>query len=107
MKNPYRLPSSFLGATKRIEGLELPVSQIEPEHGVSAGIRLRSFGSGLVPLYEEHESRLERGIELEAWGEMEEMEKALIVAARRIRIAIKNLQEEAQIEESERKMRKH
>jgi len=68
---------------------------------------LRSFGSGLVPLYEENEARLERGIELEPWGEMEEMEKALIVAARRIRIAIKNLQEEAQIKESERKMRKH
>ena len=53
-------------------------------------------------LYEEHSARLERGIGLEAWGEMGEMEKALIVASRRTRIAIHNLQEEAQIEQSKR-----
>lgn len=102
----FRLPSSFLGATKRIDGIEISVSQIELEHGVSAGVRLRSYSTGLVPLYEEHETRLERGIGLEAWSEMEEMEKALIIAARRVRIAIHNLQEEAQIKQSEKQMKR-
>ena len=56
----------------------------------------------MVPLFEEHQARLERGIGLEAWSEMAEMEKALIVASRRIKMAIHNLQEEAQIKKSER-----
>jgi hypothetical protein len=76
------------------------------EYGINAGVSLRVYGGSMIPLYEEHEARLEHGIGLQAWGEMEEMEKALIVAARRIRIAIHNLQEEAQIKESERQMRR-
>lgn len=106
MKKPCRLPSSFLGATKRVGGLNVSVSQIDLEHGISAGVRLRSYGNGMVPLYEEHEARLERGIRLSEWSDMAEMEKALIVAARRTRIAIQNLQEEAQIKHSEKQMRR-
>ena len=101
-----RLPKRFLGATKHIGGQNVLVSHIELEHGVNAGVSLRIYGSKMIPLYEEHAARLERGIGLQAWGEMEEMEKALIVAARRIRIAIRNLQEEAQIKESERHMKR-
>ena len=60
----------------------------------------------MVPLYEEHEARLERGIGLEAWAAMEEGEKALIIASRRIRLAVHNLQEEAQIEQAKRNTRR-
>lgn len=60
-----------------------------------------------MPIYEEHEARLERNISLEAWMKMQEMEKALIVAARRIQIASKNLQAEAEIAHSEREAKKH
>jgi len=102
VRNPFRLPRSFLGATKNIGGVNAPVSRIELEHGVSSGVSLRSYGKGMIPIYEEHMTRLERGIGLDAWSEMEEMEKALIVASRRIRIAMHNLQEEAQIKKSER-----
>lgn len=86
--------------------MNVNVSEIDLEHGISAGVRLRAHSNGMVPLYEEHAARLERGIRLEEWGEMPEMEKALIVAARRIRIAIQNLQEEAQIKHSERMAKK-
>lgn len=86
--------------------MNTPVSRIELEHGVSAGVRLKAYGEGMVPLYEEHEARLERGISLEAWYAMEEMEKALIVASRRIRFMLHNLQEEAQIRQANRKTKR-
>jgi len=73
---------------------------------VSAGVRLRSYGVDMVPLYEEHTARLEHKIGLEAWSEMAELDKALIVASRRVRIAIHNLQEEAQIRHSEREAKR-
>jgi hypothetical protein len=101
-KKPSKPPSSFLGATQRIGEQDVPVTSIELEHGVSAGIRLRSLGNNLVPLYEEHEARLERNFGLEAWAAMGADEKALIVAARRIRIAMSNLQSEAEIRAAER-----
>lgn len=56
----------------------------------------------MVPVHEEHEARLERGIGLEAWGKMPLMEKAMIVANRRIRIAIANIHTEAEIAQAER-----
>jgi hypothetical protein len=69
---------------------------------VSAGIRLRSLGIGMVPVYEEQEARLERNISMRQWEEMTVDEKALIVAMRRIRIAMQNLQTEAEIRDAER-----
>lgn len=72
---------------------------------MSAGIRLRSLGIGMIPLYEEHEARLERNIDLGQWERMEVDEKAFIVAMRRVRIAISNLQTEAEIRNAERKRR--
>jgi len=84
----------------------MPVTKIELEHGVSAGVTLRSPAYGLVPIYEEHEARLERGIGVQAWMDMDETEKALIVAARRIRIAIANLQAEAEIKRSEQEAKR-
>ena len=99
-------PRSFLSVTKKIGDVEVSVTQIELQHGVSAGIHLRSLSEGMVPLHEEHEARLERGILLKQWEEMEYLEKALIVAQRRIRIAVHNLQTEAEINEMERKSRR-
>lgn len=76
------------------------------EHAVSAGIYLRSLGEGLVPLYEEHAVRLERNIDIQTWMRLDVTEKALMVAAHRLRIAIDNLQSEAQIEHAENEAKK-
>jgi hypothetical protein len=78
---------------------------VELEYGVSAGIRLRSLAEGLVPIFEEHMTRLERGISIEDWGKMDSTEKALVIASRRIAIAMKNLQSEAEIRSAESKMK--
>jgi hypothetical protein len=88
-------------------GLLKPVTQIELEYGINAGVNVRSLADGIVPLQEEHDARLERGIGIEAWMGMDEREKALIVAHRRNRIAIHNLQEEAQIKKSKRDAKRH
>ena len=90
--------------TRREGEQEIPVTQIELKYGVSAGISVKML-AGLIPLYEEHEARLERNIRIDDWLDMSEMEKALVIASRRVRIAMRNLQEEAQIEQSKRKAR--
>lgn len=103
---PPRLPRSFLGATKRQGDLEVPVTQVELDHGIYTGIQLREIGADMVPLQEEHEARLERGITLDTWCRMPMLEKALIVAIRRNRIAIANIHTEAEISQSEREMKR-
>lgn len=60
----------------------------------------------MVPVHEEHEARLERGISLEVWGTMPYMEKALLIANRRVRNAIANISTEAEIKQAERKARR-
>jgi hypothetical protein len=64
---------------------------------VSAGIGLRALSAGMVPIYEEHSARLDRGISVDAWLNMTETEKALIIASRRIATQMQNLQTEAEI----------
>lgn len=64
------------------------------------------IGIDMVPVQEEHEARLERGINLVDWGRMEMMEKALIIAARRNRNAINNIYTEAEIRDAERKAKR-
>jgi hypothetical protein len=76
--------------------------QAELEFGVSAGVSLKLLGQGLVPIHEEHESRLERGISLKVWSEMDMFEKALLIASRRIRHMVGNLQAEAEIRKAKR-----
>lgn len=56
-----------------------------------------------MPVYEEHTARLERGYGLDAWQTMDPFEKAMIIAQRRIQIALENLQAEAQIKAAKRK----
>lgn len=76
------------------------------EHGINAGIMVRSLANGIVPIYEEHEARLERGIGIDDWMRMDEREKALLIASRRIHLAIHNLQEEAQIRQAQREAKR-
>lgn len=75
----------------------IPITHVEVENSVSAGIQLNVYCPGVVPFYEEHESRLERGINLATWAEMDPLEKALVIAMRRSRIAQQNLQADAEI----------
>lgn len=73
---------------------------------MSAGINLHSLGEGLVPVFEEHEARSEANKEMDEWYVMSPMARAFIVAQRRIRIAMKNLQAEAEIDKSIRESNK-
>lgn len=75
---------------------------MELDNAVSSGVNLKSFGPDTVPIHEEHEARLERGIRLAEWTEMETLEKALVIANRRTRIAIANLQADAEIKHARR-----
>jgi hypothetical protein len=56
----------------------------------------------MVPIYEEHSARLERNISIKDWYAMEAMERAMVVAVRRIDISMKNHQAEAEIAQSKR-----
>lgn len=79
---------------------------MELDEGVSAGVSLKALTQDMVPLHEEHEARLERGITLSNWSGMDMYEKALLIANRRIRIQIKNLQAEAEIRDAKRKAKR-
>lgn len=64
------------------------------------------IGDGMVPTFEEQIARLERNYSINDWLELDSMEKAIIVAVRRIDIAMKNLQTEAEIQHANRKASK-
>lgn len=83
--------------------IQIPITQIEVDNGVSAGVQLKALGPGMVPIHEEHEARLGRGIGLEDWMNMDVFEKALVIANRRVRIAQGNLQADAEIKDAKRK----
>lgn len=96
-------PAPFLGVTMGTGEVEVDITEVELQYGVSAGILLRLPVSGIVPTYEEHAARLEANIDLHDWGEMDYMEKALLIAHRRNQIAIKNQQAEAEIRDAKRR----
>lgn len=83
----------------------MPVTEVELEYGINSGIRLKGVAASMVPIHEEHEARLERGINLETWMAMSMSEKALIVAVRRNRIAIQNIQSDTEVRHTKREMR--
>jgi hypothetical protein len=64
---------------------------------------LGTLAAEIVPTFEEHLARLERGINLETWSRMDVEEKAIIIAVRRMSKAVDNLQAEAEIAKSESK----
>lgn len=96
----------FLGVTRRQGEIDLPVTAIELEYAVYSGAKLKILAEGMVPVFEEHEARVERGLSLEAWGTMPLYEKAMIIAIRRTNIALQNLQNEAEIRDAERKAKR-
>ena len=67
---------------------------------------MRRLGVNLVPVYEEHAARLERGLTVASWLELDETEKALIIARRRISIQMQNLQTEAEIRKAKQEAKK-
>ncbi len=67
---------------------------------------MRKLGADLVPVYEEHTARIERGISIADWLEMDETEKALIIARRRVGIQMQNLQTDAEIRKAKQESRK-
>ena len=81
------------------------MTRVELDNAISAGIQWGSIGAGMVPTFEENSARLERNYTLEAWSKLDGMEKAMIVAIRRIGNAMQNLQTEAEIRASKRKMK--
>lgn len=83
--------------TKHNGDIRESVTRFESENSVSAGVMWGSLGADMVPIFEEHTTRLERNYTLEAWYMLDPMERALAVAMRRIDIAAKNLQSDAEI----------
>ena len=88
--------------------MDIPATKVELENGINAGLLQNIFGEipGLVPIFEEHYCRMESDISLETWAKMERYEKAFIIAFCRVKTAVKNLQTEAEINESKKKARK-
>lgn len=82
------------------------VTRIEIENGVSAGIFLRRIADDMVPIYEEHITRLERNISIADWYDMPETERALVIALRRVENALKNHQADAEIRQAKREAAK-
>jgi len=73
------------------------VTEVELDHGISAGIRLRSLGNGMIPVFEEHEVRVDNKMSLTEWDELPYMERVIIVAVSRIKKSMSNLQAEAEL----------
>lgn len=90
------MPRTFLSVTKIVGQVPENITRVELDGGVSAGIRWQSLSPELVPIYEEQAARLEKNISLEAWGNMSPVEKAIVIAVRRIDNAAKNLHAEAE-----------
>lgn len=103
MWNP---PKPFLMVTKNSYEIRESVTRFESENAINAGISWGAIGPGIVPIFEEHATRMERGYTLQAWYELEPLERAMTVAMRRIDIASKNLQMDAEIRHSKQNARK-
>lgn len=92
--------------TKKVGEIRENVTRIELDNAVSAGVTWGSLGGDMVPLFEEHSARLERDYTLNEWYALDRMERALVVAQRRIDMASRNLQSDAEAREAKRNSRK-
>jgi hypothetical protein len=101
-----KLPSPFLMVTIPRGRVSESVTKAELTHGVTTGIRWGALGRDMVPVFEEMSARLERNMTLEQWAALDPMERALVVAQRRIDNAIRNIQTEAEIRAAKKKQRK-
>lgn len=90
-----------------IGSIAVDVTTIEPDKPISTGIRWRRIAAILVPQFEEHSARLERGISLRQWyDEMDEMERAIVIAVRRLQTASDNIVTEAQTAAAKKDMKR-
>lgn len=96
----FRQPKTFLGVKKRLGEVDYNVTEIELEHGVSAGIYLRSLSADTVPPYYEHLYRIRAGISLDDWQNKSRTEKALLVAVMQNEAAVAGHQSEAEIQQA-------
>jgi hypothetical protein len=99
-------PKPFLGVTKRVGEIDESVTRIELNETVSAGIKWRKLDTGMVPIFEEHTVRMERGYSLEAWYSLNPMERAIVVAQKRLENSMKNLQSEAEAKHAKKQAQK-
>ena len=99
-------PRHFLGVTKQVGEINESVTRIELNETVSAGIRWRSLGTDMVPIFEEHTARMERGYSIEAWYSLNPMERAIAVAQKRLENSMKNLQGEAEAKHAKKQSQK-
>ena len=102
MFNPQR---RFLNVSKKIGYVSQSITKIELKHSVHTGISWGCIGEGMVPIFEEWSVRLERGKSLEEWNAIDPLERAVIIAMRRIDIAAKNIHTASEID-SQRKPKK-
>lgn len=72
------------------------IVNISADSGASAGIHIRSLGSGLVPVYEEHRTRHACGYNIDEWEKLNWETKAFEVAMARIDNAVQIHQAEAE-----------
>ena len=86
--------------TIRQDDLVRSVTEVELDHGVSAGIGLRSLSKGMIPIFEEQNVRIDNKMSLVGWDELPYMERVIMVAMYRIKRSMKNLQTEAEMRES-------
>lgn len=94
---------TFLRVTKSIGYTDANVTKVEVETSVNTGIRWGTISNDYVPFFEEQISRLERGYSVSAWLDLEPLERAMVIAVRRIDNAMKNIQAEAEIRAMKRK----
>lgn len=92
--------------TKQIGEVREPVTRVELDHAVSAGITWGALGSDMVPIFEEHATRMENRLTMNDWYALEPMERAMAVAFRRIDMASRNLQSEAELRDAKRNAKK-
>lgn len=97
---------TFLRVTKQVGEVQENVTRVELDNAVSAGISWGQIGAEMVPIFEEQIARVERNYTLEQWAKLPRMEKALIIAIRRVDNASKNLQAEAEIAKAKRDAKK-
>ncbi len=64
----WRPPKPFLGVSKKVGYVDLPVSRVELDDPVYSGVKLTSLVEGMVPIYEEQAARAGAGISIEAWA---------------------------------------
>lgn len=92
--------------TKLVGEVDVNLSGVELDETINAGVRLKKLGEDMVPFFEEHTARLERGHSLESWYVLQPMERALIVAQRRLDHAMKAHQNQAEAKRMKQQAKK-